>query len=162
MKSHGQRNFAGHSLWGHKSDMNERRHIHNLTSSFVCSFVSGHLGSFHVLAIINSAAMNVRVYLSFQIRVCIFSGHMPRSGVGGSCTCLVTQSCLTLWDPLDYSLPGFSVHRISRARILKWVAISSLRGSSQPRDWTHVSCVSCIAGRLFILWAIEEDHWIIW
>ena len=145
-----------------KSDMNVRTHTHNLTFSFVYSCVTGHLGSFHVLAITNSAAVNVRVYLSFQIRVCIFSGRMPRSGAGGSCACLVTQSCLTLCDPLDYSLPGSSVHRISLARILKWVAISSFRGSSQPRDWTHVSCVSCIAGRLFILWATEEDHWIIW
>ena len=145
-----------------KSDMNVRTHTHNLTFSFVYSGVTGHFGSFHVLAITNSAAVSVRVYLSFQIRVCIFSGHMPRSGVGGSRACLVTQSCLTLCDPLDYSLPVSSVHRISLTRILKWVAISSFRGSSQPRDWTHVSCVSCIAGRLFILWAIEEDHWIIW
>jgi len=47
------------------------------------------------------------------------------------------------------SLPGSSLHRIFRARILKWVALSSSRGSSQPRDWTHLSCVSCTAGRLF-------------
>ena len=94
-----------------KSDMNVRTHTHNLTFSFVYSGVTGHLGSFHVLAITNSAAVSVRVYLSFQIRVCIFSGHMPRSGVGGSCACLVTQSCLTLCDPLDYSLPVSSVHR---------------------------------------------------
>ena len=43
---------------------------------------------------------------------------------------LVSQSCLTL---LDYSPPGSSVHGILQARILKWVAISSSRGSSQPR-----------------------------
>ena len=41
------------------------------------------------------------------------------------------------------SLPGSSVHRISQARILQWVAISSSRESSWPRDWTHVSYVSC-------------------
>ena len=79
-----------------KSDMNVRTHTHNLTFSFVYSCVTGHLGSFHVLAITNSAAVNVRVYLSFQIRVCIFSGRMPRSGAGGSCACLVTQSCRTI------------------------------------------------------------------
>ena len=44
--------------------------------------------------------------------------------------CTVTQSCLTLCDPLDCSLPGSSVHGIFQARILEWVAISSSRGSS--------------------------------
>ena len=51
----------------------------------------------------------------------------------------VAQSCLTLCDPVDCSPPGSSVHGILQARILKWVAISSSRGSSQPRDRTHVS-----------------------
>ena len=54
------------------------------------------------------------------------------------------QMCLTLCDPMDYSLPGSSVHGISLARILEWVVISSSRGSSQPRVGTHVSYVSCI------------------
>ena len=45
-------------------------------------------------------------------------------------------------NPMDYSLPGSSVHGILQARVLEWVAISSSRGSSQPRDWTHVSCIS--------------------
>ena len=62
-------------------------------------------------------------------------------------------SCVTLCDPLYYSLPGSSVHGILQARLLGWVAISYFRGSSRPRDLTHVSCVSCIsyiAGRFFI------------
>ena len=46
----------------------------------------------------------------------------------------VPQSCLTLCDPMDCSLPGFSVHGIFQARVLEWVAISFSRGSSQPRD----------------------------
>ena len=46
----------------------------------------------------------------------------------------VAQSCLTLCDPMDCSLPGSSVHGILQARILEWVAISFSRGSSQPRD----------------------------
>ena len=45
----------------------------------------------------------------------------------------VTQSCLTLCDPMDCGPPGFSVHGISQARILEWVVISSSRGSSRPR-----------------------------
>ena len=40
------------------------------------------------------------------------------------------QSCPTLCDPMDYSLPGSSVHGILQARILEWVAMSSSRGSS--------------------------------
>ena len=42
------------------------------------------------------------------------------------------------------SAPGFSVHGILQARILEWVAMPSSRGSSQPRDQTHISYVSCI------------------
>ena len=65
------------------------------------------------------------------------------------------QSCLTLWDPLDCSLPGSSAHEMLQARILDWVAMASSRGSSWPRDRTHVSCSSCISGRLFLplLWS---------
>ena len=59
------------------------------------------------------------------------------------------QSCPTLCYPVDCSPPGSSVHGISQARILEWVAISSSRGSSWPRDQTHDSCVSCTAGRFF-------------
>ena len=67
---------------------------------------------------------------------------------------LVAQSCLTLCDPMDCSLPGSSVHRIE-ARILEWVAIPFSRGSSWPRDRSQVSC---IAGRFFTIWTIREAH----
>ena len=65
----------------------------------------------------------------------------------------VTQLCLTLWDVMDYSLPGSSVHGTFQARILEWVAISSFRGSSQPRDWI---CISCIGRWLLYHWATWE------
>ena len=58
--------------------------------------------------------------------------------------CLVTQSCLTLCNPMDCSPPGSSVHGILLARLLEWVTISSSRKSSQPRDRTCVSGISCI------------------
>ena len=57
------------------------------------------------------------------------------------------------WDPVDYSLPGSSVHGILPARILEWVAISFSKGSSPPRDQTWVSH---IGGRFFTVWAIRE------
>ena len=68
-----------------------------------------------------------------------------REGEGGvwchTGLCSFTQSCPTLCDPADCSPPGSSVHGIFQARILVWVAVSSSRGSSQPRDQTCVSCV---------------------
>ena len=59
------------------------------------------------------------------------------------------QSCLTLWGPMDCCLPGSSVHGILQARILKWVAMSSSRGSFPPRGRNCISCSSCIAGGFF-------------
>ena len=53
----------------------------------------------------------------------------------------VAKPCLTLCDPRDCSPPGCSVHGISQAKILEWVAISFSRTSSRPRDRTHVSCI---------------------
>ena len=57
------------------------------------------------------------------------------------CACSITQSCPTLCSPMDWSLPGSTAHGISQARILEWVAISFFRGSSWPRDQTHVSWI---------------------
>ena len=62
----------------------------------------------------------------------------------------VAQSCPTLRDHMDCSLPVFSVHRIFQERVLEWDAIAFSRESSQHRDRTWVSC---IAGRFFIVWS---------
>ena len=67
----------------------------------------------------------------------------------------VAQSCWTLCNLMDHSLPGSAVHGIFQARILEWAAISFSRGSSQPRDRTWVSC---IADRRFTVWATREAH----
>ena len=56
--------------------------------------------------------------------------------------CMHAQLYPTLCNPMHYSPPRSSVHGIFQARILEWVAISSSRGSSWPRDWTHVSRTS--------------------
>ena len=69
--------------------------------------------------------------------------------------CHVHLSC----DPMDCSPPGFSVHGISQARILEWVAISFSRGSSQPRNQTHISCISCITGELFTAETLGKQVW---
>ena len=69
------------------------------------------------------------------------------------CVCARSfQSCLTLCDPMDCSLPVSSVREILQARILKWVAFPFSRGSSQPRDQTPIFCVSCVGRRFFNHW----------
>ena len=65
----------------------------------------------------------------------------------------VAQSCPTLCNPMDYSLPSSSVHGIFQAIVLEWIAISFFRGSSWPRDR---SCVSHIVDRRFTIWAIRK------
>ena len=65
----------------------------------------------------------------------------------------VTQSCLTLCDPMDCSLPGSSIRGIFQARILEWTAVSFSRRFSRPRDWTQVSHT---VGRHFTVWATRE------
>ena len=73
------------------------------------------------------------------------------------CMCVkVAQSCLTLCDPRDCSLPGSSVHGILQARIQEWVAVPFSQGSSQLRYLTQISY---IAGRFFTIWATREAHY---
>ena len=79
-----------------------------------------------------------------------------------SCNCEwvseVTRSCLTLCNPMDCSLPGFSIHGIFQVRVLESVAISFTRRSPRPSDWTWVSH---IVGRCFTIWANREVHAIV-
>ena len=66
--------------------------------------------------------------------------------------CLVAKLCLTLFDTMDCSLPGSSIHWISQTRRLEWVATSFSGVSYQPGDQTlvsYVAHVSCIAGQFF-------------
>ena len=72
-------------------------------------------------------------------------GDLPDPGIEPGSPALqadaVTKSCPILCDTMNCSLPGSSVHGIFQARILEWVAIFSFRGSSQPKDRTHVSYI---------------------
>ena len=58
-------------------------------------------------------------------------------------------TCPTLWQPMDYNLPGSPVHEILQTRILEWIGNPFSRESSLPKDQTQVSC---IAGRFFTIW----------
>ena len=69
------------------------------------------------------------------------------------------QFCPTLCDPMDCSLPDFSVLGILQARILEWVTVLFSRGSSQPRDLTQISCT---AGRFFLSEPPGEQVTLIW
>ena len=66
---------------------------------------------------------------------------------------LVTQSCPSLCNPMDCSPPSSSVHEIFQTRILEWIAIFFYRGSSQPKDWTQISCTT---GIFFTVWATRD------
>ena len=68
------------------------------------------------------------------------------------CVCAHARSVMSsLCNPMDGCPLDFSIHGISQTRILEQVAISYSRGSSQARDWTHVSCISCIGRGRHIL-----------
>ena len=66
------------------------------------------------------------------------------------------QLCPTICDPVDCNPPDSSVHGISQARILGYVAISFSRGSSQPRDRTLIPCIFCISRWILYHCAILE------
>ena len=85
-------------------------------------------------------------------------GFRPRSCDAEACTfhhcctashwCVCVQLCPTLCDPMHCSPPGSSVHGIFQARIREMAAIFYFRGSSQPTDQTHISCVSGIGRQI--------------
>ena len=64
--------------------------------------------------------------------------------------------CPSLWDLMDCSPWGSSVHGIFQARILEWVVISYFRGSSRPKDQILVSCISCFGRQILYHWATRE------
>ena len=70
-----------------------------------------------------------------------------------ACVCESLSRVWVYGDPMNCSPPGFSVRGILQTRILERVAMTFFKGSSQPRDWTQISC---IAGRLSTIWATKE------
>ena len=110
----------------------------------------------------------------FNVKLCevsdLFILFSPTLSMVSNTCVLATRLCPTLCDPTNCSLPGFSAHGILQARtlepgfsvhgtlqarILEWIAIPFSRGSSQPRDWT---LVSCIAGKFFTTWATGKSY----
>ena len=92
----------------------------------------------------------------------ILSLNFP-AWVTSECVCTQLPGRVWLWDPTECSLPDSSVPGISQARILEWVATSFFRGSSLPRDLTHLSWVSC-TGRWVLyqcaIWEAQSYSWL--
>ena len=139
-------------LWGHTYGyLDPHRVTHIGEWTFVEShtvgsqYFWGHSYSIWTLRISGTGMWTLQVWHSFG------GGHSWGHTYSVLCALL-----LSLRNPLDYSLPSSTVNEIFQAKILKWIAISFSKGSSQPRDWTRVSCVSCIAGGFFPHWATGE------
>ena len=114
-----------------------------LSSASLCTLISSFLQwtrFLHKTGKIFRKLQNYYIRLSYPAR--------RRTSFLLLCVLSSLQSCLTLCDPMDCSLPGFSVHGILQARILEWVSISSSRRTSQPRDLHLLS--SALAGRFFM------------
>ena len=77
------------------------------------------------------------------------------------CACMHAQLCPTLCTPMDCSLPGSPVHGIFQARILEQVATSFSKGPSWRRDWTHISCVSCIDEQILYCWGTKISPYLL-
>ena len=81
------------------------------------------------------------------------AGGFFTTGPPGNLVEMVKQSCLTFCNPVDSSSSGSSVHGLLQTRTLEWVAISSFRGSSWPKDRT---CISCIGRWVLYCWVTWE------
>ena len=120
---------------------------------FLCFFLINYVWNLYIL--INFAKSQIRVFLISlsEYIICMIleflrllwsSGWLFLQLFHVLCSARLPQPRPVLCDPMDCSPPGSLVHGILQTRILEWVAVPSSRGSSWPRDRTHVSYVSCI------------------
>ena len=91
-----------------------------------------------------------------QCRHLVLSKEKKKTLIFPHVSQVCADSCLTLYFLMDCSLPGSSVYVVFQARILEWVATSYSRGSSWPRDQTHISRISSIGRWILYHWATWE------
>ena len=140
--------------------------IHYLICKMTCGTLFGFQSLISPFTAVGSHMWLIKIRVSTQYSVCFVSSLKKYKYNTDTCPVFiimlwserrkdseVAQSCPPLCDPMDCSLPGFSVHGILQARILEWVTVSFSRGSSRPRDRTQVSR---IGGGRFNLWATRE------
>ena len=139
-------------LWHSASFIAQLSHPYTTTRKTIALSNQTFVGKVTSL-LFNMLSRLVIVFLSRSKHLLISWLHLPSAVILVKSESEVAQSCPTLRDPMDCSLPGSSVHGILQARVLEWVAISFSRGSSWPRDRTWVSR---IPGRCFNLWATRE------
>ena len=145
---------AWRSLWNGLSGWPQLPSLSPSTSPICCPWSTPRLSPPHTFSLAllwawNAPAPGLVVYcslgnkdfLKIEVCVCVLS-HF-------------SHVCL-FCDPVDCSPPGSSVHGILQARILEWGAMPPSRGSSWPRDRTHVSYVSCTGRRIFATSATWE------
>ena len=144
-KSHGQRSLVGYSPYGcEESDTTERLHFHFSLSCtgegngnpLQCSYLENPRDGGAWWAAVHGAAQSQTQLkqLSSSKESLVCTSHWKFPEFRKHCGCVHTQLRLTFCDSLDFSPADSSLHGILQARILEWVAISSSRGSSQPRD----------------------------
>ena len=163
-KSHGRRSLEGCSTWGRwGSGTTEQLHFHfslscireGNSNPLQCSCLENPRGGGAWWAAVYGVAQSW-TQLKWLSSICILIVYMYQFQSPSSShstpffppVWACAQSCPILCSSMDCSPPGSSVLGIFLARMLQWVTISSSRGSSQPRDPTLGSCVSCVGRRI--------------
>ena len=122
---------------------------------YVCVYVCVHVYMYIYIYICLFMCICVHVYMCVSVCTVYICVHLFVCMYAYVCIFVYVlhakslQSCMTLCNPMNCSPPGSSVHGILRARILEWVAISSSKGSSQPRDSPAPLPSVALAGRFF-------------